>query len=104
MQGIIIFIKSKFLKDDIKINDTAYEFYLSLLASVEIDRDGRLEQSYFRVPAMIMFLSERMRNTLLYQLNRNSHDEKVKSIFQHSGLCQIHMYHLQQLSRYKTLT
>ena len=93
--------KSQMVDIDIEI---AYEFYLSLLACVEIDRHGKLEKSYFRVPAMIVFLSESIRNKLLYELNRNSHEEKVKSIFQDSELCQIHMYHLQQLSRLKTLS
>ena len=103
-QGIIVWAKSKFRTPDGIDMDRAYEFYLSLLASVEIDREGTLEQSYFRVPAMIVFLSEDMRNKILYQLNRNSHEEKVKSVFQHSELCQLHMHHLQQLSKFKTLT
>lgn len=103
-QGVLLYIKGKFKKRIDPDMDTAYEFYLSFLASVEIDRDGTLEQSYFKVPAMIMFLSENMRNKMMYELNRNSHEEKVKSIFQHSELCQLHMYHLQQLSKFKTLT
>lgn len=105
-QGLVTFFKLRFTKkapNDIT-HETAYEFYLSLLASVEIDRDGYLEQSFFRVPAMIVFLSNNMRDKLLYELNRNSHEEKIKSVFHNSEVCQIHMFHLQKLSRFKTLS
>lgn len=103
-KGIYLYIKQKLQTKEVIDINTAFEYYLSLLASVEVDRNGKLEQSYFRVPAMIVFLSDSMRNQLLYNLNRNSHEEKVKSIFQHSELCQMHMHHLQQLSLIKSLS
>jgi hypothetical protein len=103
-QGIFKFMEKYFLKQEVLDERTAYDFYLSLLGSVEIDRDGKLEKSYFRVPAMIIYLSNDMRDQLLYQVNRNSHEEKVKSIYQQSELVQIHMFHLQQLSRYRVLS
>jgi hypothetical protein len=104
LQGLVIFLKSFWKKPEVVDMNLAYQFYLSLIASVEIDRDGYLEQSFFQVPGMMLFLSNDMRNKLLYELNRNSHEEKVKSFYQKSEMCQIHMFHLQQLSKYKTLT
>lgn len=103
-QGILKIGKKWFIDKDDRSEQVAFDFYLSLLASVEIDRDGKIEQSFFRVPGMIMFLSTDMKDKLLYQLNRNSHEEKVKSIYQRTELCQLHMHHIQQMSRFKTLS
>ena len=104
LRGIKLLFRSFWKKPEIVDENRAFQFYFSLIASVEIDRDGYLEQSFFRVPGMILFLSNDMRYKMLYELNRNSHEEKVKSFFQKSELCQIHMHHLQQLSKYKILT
>ena len=103
-KGIIDYVKKHYIGQGIADKRAATDFYLSLLASIEIDRDGILEKNFFRVPAMIIFMSTSMTERLLYQVNRNSHEEKVKSIYQQSELCQIHMFHLQQLSRYRVLS
>ena len=62
--------------------DLAYSFYLSLIGSVEIDKDGELVQYYSRFPTMVSYMSSRILNSLIMDVNRNSHDEKIKSFLQ----------------------
>jgi len=62
--------------------DLAYSFYLSLIGSVEVDKDGELVQCYSRFPTMVSYMSSRILNSLIMDVNRNSHDEKIKSFLQ----------------------
>lgn len=103
-KGIVLYFQKFFKKPDVVDMNLAYQFYLSLLASVEIDRDGYIEQTFFRVPGMFLFLSNNTRDKLLYDLNRNSHEEKVKSFYKKTEVCQVEMLHLQQLSKLSSLS
>ncbi|CAG9330938.1 unnamed protein product [Blepharisma stoltei] len=83
--------------------DKAYEFYSSLIGTVEIDRDNKLEICHFRIPSSMVFLSSQFRNDVIYKINRNSHEEKIKSLFHNSEKYQIYMTHIQKLSEFKKI-
>lgn len=100
------FVYRKFVRDyetDVSMN-MAYEFYLSFIASVEIEIDGKLELCYFKIPAMITFLSTKLKREMVYSVSRNSQEEKMKSFFQLADKYKRHMLHLQYLSRHGTLS
>lgn len=80
-------------------SDLAYSFYLSLIGTVEVDCGGKLFQCYFRIPTMVAFMSTKIMASLTQDINRNSHDEKIKSFFQSSKKYEVAMEHLQHLSR-----
>jgi len=84
--------------------DLAYSFYLSLIGSVEIDKDGELVQCYFRFPTMVSYMSSRVLNSLIMDVNRNSHDEKIKSFFQKTDKYELALNHLQIMSRIRWLS
>ncbi|CAG9318629.1 unnamed protein product [Blepharisma stoltei] len=101
-----MFVQKKFFRDyskDLSMN-MAYEFYLSFISSVEIEKDGKLEQCYFKIPAMITFLSEKLRDQMAFSVSRDSHEEKMKSYFQLVDKYKRHMQHLQYLSRFRNLS
>ena len=104
--GIWHFFKKRY-KEVIIENPTqeqAYEFYLSLIGTVEIEVKGSIEKCYFTFPSMLAFLSTSMKKKLVYSINRNSHEEKIKSFFYESEKYQLYMNHLQQLSRFRTFS
>ncbi len=84
--------------------DNALEFYLSLICSVEIDRNGKLVKHYFYAPRILAYSSERMNWEIMQNLNRNSHQEKIKSFYYLSKKQQIYLEHLQFLSRFRILS
>lgn len=53
---------------------------------------------------MITFLSPELRRRIMNSINRDSHEEKIKSFFRESEKYQAHMQHLQSLSRLRTLS
>lgn len=77
----------------------AYEFYTSLISSVEIDKDGHIEKCYFQIPTCMIYLNERMRLDIIYGINRNSNEEKVKSFLFLCEKTQLELTHLQIISR-----
>jgi len=83
--------------------DLAHSFYLSLIGTVEVDCGGQLAQCYFRIPTMVAFMSTKIMASLTQDINRNSHDEKIKSFFQSSKKYEVAMEHLQLLSRVRGL-
>lgn len=83
--------------------DQAYEFYLSLIGTVEIDRDNKLEICHFRIPALMVFLSSKLKNDVLFKVNHHSHEEKIKALFHDSEKYQIYMTHIQGLSEFKLI-
>ena len=84
-------------------SDLAYSFYLSLIGTVEIDYNSKLYQCYFRIPTMLGFMSTKIMNSFMLDINHNSHDEKIKSFFQQSKKYQVALEHLQRLSRVRGL-
>lgn len=84
--------------------DLAYSFYLSLIGSVEIDKGGQLVQCYFRFPTMVSYMSSRILNYVILKVNRNSHDEKIKSFFQQTEKYEVALRHLQLMSRIRWLS
>lgn len=79
--------------------DEAYGFYTSLISSVEIEKDGKIEKCYFQVPSSMIFLNEQMRKDLVFGINRNSNEEKIKSFLFMSERIQLSLSHLQILSK-----
>jgi hypothetical protein len=84
--------------------EVAYSFYLSLIANLEIDRDGNLEFRYIRIPGVMAYVSSRIRNSVKTDVNLNSQEEKVKSFFHMTEKYQAQSTHLQMLSRFPTLS
>ena len=85
-------------KLDYDMND-AYEFYSSLISSVEIEKDDHIEKCFFQIPTCMIFLNQELRNKLIYKVNRNSTEEKIKSFLFLSEEIQLELHHLQALSR-----
>jgi hypothetical protein len=89
---------------DVATMDNILEFYLSLICTVEIDRNGELVKHYFRAPRILAYSSPRINQELIQDLNRNSHEEKIKSFFYLSEKQQYYLEHLQFLSRFRILS
>ena len=85
-------------KSETNMNE-AYEFYTSLISSVEIDKDGKIEKCYFQIPSAMVYLSQQMRNSVIYGIDRNSNEEKIKSFFNITERKQLELNHLQIIGR-----
>ena len=83
---------------EVSMND-AYEFYTSLIASVEIDKDGKIEKCYFQMPTAMVYLNERMRKAVIYGVDRDSNEEQIKSFLFITEKIQLELSHLQIISR-----
>lgn len=95
----------KTLRSLLKLNNSdcdmneAYEFYASLTSSVEIYKDGQIEKCYFQMPTCIVYLNEYMRSKIIYGMNRNSNEEKIKSFVFLCNKILLELNHLQTISR-----
>jgi hypothetical protein len=85
------------------MQNQAYKFYTSLIGKVEIDREGVLETAYFQIPALTVYVPSQTKNRMIMDVNRNSHEEKIKSFFINSEKYIVEMRHLQNISRFRAL-
>lgn len=106
--SIMIFLRAKWAKIQNCLKpslfegitmEQAYIFYTSLISSVEIRRDDKLEVCVFRVPSMITYMSSKMRRKIVLEVNRSTYEEKIKSFFYNSEKYELQLSHLQRISR-----
>ena len=79
--------------------DSGYlEFYESFTGYVEVARNDKIEVAYFQIPWKCKFLTDKTRESIVLEANRNSQQEKIEHFLKMSNLCAIEMNH--QISLY----
>lgn len=69
------------------------EFYESFTGYVEIARNDKIEVAYFQIPWKCKFLTDKTRESIVLEANRNSQQEKIEHFLKMSNLCAIEMNH-----------
>ena len=56
----------------------ARKFFVSYTATVEVERNGKLEIVPFRIPFYCKFISENIKNDIIWNTNRESDQERLE--------------------------
>ena len=98
-------IHDELIKFEAPIDDMTYSygFYTKYTGYVEIDRNGELESHLFVIPWKCKYITPSTRQFVVMDVNRASHQEKIKDFLGNVTLCRMEMEHQQMLYNSKTL-
>jgi len=74
-----------------------FAYFSRYIGYVEIDRNGALESHYFPIPWKCKYITSTTRLSLVFEVNRSSHQEKIEDFISRIKLCQREMVHQQHL-------
>ncbi|KAM3134788.1 hypothetical protein pb186bvf_013113 [Paramecium bursaria] len=75
-----------------------FKFYRSYIGRVEVqNRYGHLEKVYFQSPFVTKFITPNVKKHLIYESNRQSDEERTKSLLQNTNFYLAQMEHNQQI-------
>ena len=75
------------------------EFFKGFIGSVEILKDEELSKCYFQVPFECDYITENIRNDLLFKANRNSDVERLEHFMSRVELYKEELNHRQSISK-----
>lgn len=108
LQAILLLKLKKYsnhleLKKFMAEGSAAYEFYTSNIGYVQVDYEGSIEELYFPVPFMCKFLTPASRQSLIFDINRSSHQSKIEEFLDKVDYYHTEMEHQQHLSQHRWL-
>lgn len=108
LQAIVLLKLKKYsshleLKKFMTEGSAAYEFYTSNIGYVQVDCEGSIEELYFPVPFMCKFLTPASRQSIIFDINRSSHQSKIEDFLDKVDYYHTEMQHQQHLSQHRWL-
>jgi len=108
LQAILLLKLKKYsnhleLKKFMTEGSAAYEFYTSNIGYVQVNCEGSIEELYFPVPFMCKFLTPASRQSLIFDINRSSHQSKIEDFLDKVDYYHTEMQHQQHLSQHRWL-
>ncbi|CDW72551.1 inositol-triphosphate receptor [Stylonychia lemnae] len=79
--------------------DTAIRFYISNVASVEVDFKGKLVGIMFKIPSFCTFMSIKTKDEIAHDTTQTSQMDKLEDIFVKTQLIESEMKSVQRLAR-----
>ena len=55
-----------------------FKYFKGMTGSVEILKDGNIHKCYFEIPLVCKFITDNIRQHIIYKANRNSDQERIK--------------------------
>jgi len=77
----------------------ARKFFKIFINSVEVSRDEEISKNYFQVPFECDYMTENIRDHLIFRANRNSDVERLEHFFFNIPLYRAELEHRQNISR-----
>jgi len=71
------------------------------MGSVEIIRDEKISKCYFQIPFLCNFITENIKQHLIYKANRNSDQERLNFFFRNVKRYEDEMKYKQKYSKVK---